>query len=69
MLFLINGNYYIIGKKYHNDIKEYLKQNKTSKFLSTKNYTFYVLTFNNVFLFNLNTIIISKLILKKHRIE
>ena len=69
MLFLINGNYYIIGKKYHNDIKEYFKKNKKSKFLSTKNYTFYVLTLNNLFLFNLNTIIISKLILKKHRIE
>ena len=50
-------------------LKNYLKQNKTSKFLSIKNYTHYVLTFNNVFLFNLNTIIISKLILKKHRIE
>jgi hypothetical protein len=24
-LFLINGNYYIIGKKYHNDIKELFK--------------------------------------------
>ena len=47
-------------------LKNYLKQNKTSKFLSTKNYTFYVLTFNNVFLFNLNTIIISKLIFKKN---
>ena len=50
-------------------LKNYLKQNKTSKFLYTKNYRYYVLTFNNVFLFNLNTIIISKLTLKKHRIE
>ena len=45
-------------------LKNYLKQNKTSKFLLIKNYTHYVLTFNNIFLFNLNTIIIRKLILK-----
>ena len=46
-------------------LKNYLKQNNTSIFCLQKNYTFYVPTFNKVFLLNLNTIIISKLIFKK----
>ena len=47
-------------------LKNCLKQNNTSIFCLQKNYTFYVPTFNKVFLLNLNTIIISKLIFKKN---